>query len=298
MKVLVTGASGLIGPHACAALTSAGHDVITCSRSELNAKASHHIVGDLLDSEFRKKVIRTEQPDGLLHLAWQTTHGHFWNAKDNPNWRDASIDLLNRFHDHGGKRATIAGSCAEYDWQNCTEKLGESANCLPATLYGQEKLRLAHHCLDLNTQGASIAWGRLFLLCGPHENPGRFVPAITNALLDDQSAKMSSGNQVRDFMHVADAGEAFAQVFEHNDFKGIVNIASGEGHSLLSVANLLRTIIGRGGLAPGSMPDRPDDPPFLVADTTLLKQKIGFRPKYDLKAALETCVDWWQAHEI
>ncbi|MEQ8286827.1 NAD(P)-dependent oxidoreductase [Thalassospira sp.] len=298
MKVLVTGANGLIGPYACAALIAAGHDVMTCGRSVPATPDSHHITGDLLDPVFREKLIRDERPDGLIHLAWQTKHGHFWNAPDNPDWREASIDLLNRFLDSGGARATLAGSCAEYDWLDSKDgaKLGEDAFCAPATLYGQEKLTLARHCLDLNEQGASIAWGRLFLLCGPDENPARFVPSVTKALLANESAKMSSGTQVRDFMHVADAGSAFAQVLD-SQFKGIVNIASGKGQSLLSVANSLHDLIGRGTVLAGSLPDRQDDPPYLVANTDILENTIGFQPKFDLTSALKNCIDWWNDHE-
>jgi nucleoside-diphosphate-sugar epimerase len=300
MKVLVTGANGLIGPYACAKLVTVGHDVITCGRStpKVGNLPGQHISGDLLDADFRKQLIETERPEGLLHLAWQTKHGHFWNAPDNPDWRDASIDLLERFHDHGGKRAVLAGSCAEYDWQEIApgQKLTEDATCKPHTLYGQEKLKLAHHCLDLNTQGASIAWGRLFLLCGPKEPTARFVPAITRALLEGETARMSSGKQIRDFMHTADAGAAFAKLIDHS-FTGLINIATGEGNSLLDVAATIKTLIGRGTIAAGSLPDRPDDPPYLVANTSQLTQTIGFKPEFNLTSALRDCIDWWQHNE-
>jgi nucleoside-diphosphate-sugar epimerase len=300
MKVLVTGANGLIGPYACQKLIAAGHDVITCSRStpEAGSLAGLHITGDLLDGSFRKHLIETERPEGLIHLAWQTKHGHFWNAPDNPDWREASIDLLHRFHDKNGKRAVLAGSCAEYDWQGIApgQKLTEDATCNPHTLYGQEKLELAQHCLDLNAQGTSIAWGRIFLLCGPKEPPARFVPAITRALLAGETAKMSSGKQIRDFMHTADAGAAFAKVFDH-PFTGLINIANGEGHSLLEVAETLKTLIAQGSIAAGSIPDRPDDPPYLVADSSKLKQTVGFNCEFDLTSALQNCINWWQRNE-
>lgn len=297
MKVLVTGANGLIGPYACAKLKLAGHDVITCGRSALHdtTASDRHVSGDLLDGAFRKKLITSERPEGLIHLAWQTKHGHFWNAPDNPEWRKASIDLLDRFLDKGGKRAVLAGSCAEYDWQGIKpdQKLTEDAPCNPHTLYGQEKLKLARHCLYLNTKGAAIAWGRLFLLCGPKEAPARFVPAIIRALLAGETAKMSSGKQIRDFIHTADAGAAFAKLIDHS-FTGIINIASGQGHSLLEVAELIKTLVGSGTIAAGSIPDRPDDPPYLVADTSILSETVGFNRDIDLQSALQSCIEWWQ----
>ncbi|MEK9843544.1 MULTISPECIES: NAD(P)-dependent oxidoreductase [Thalassospira] len=296
MKVLVTGANGLIGSHTCRALLASGYDVLTCGRS--GSQSSSHQVGDLLDPDFRSRIMRDERPDGLIHLAWQTKHGYFWNAPDNADWRVASIDLLDRFLEIGGTRAVLAGSCAEYDWtiSEIGKKTCETDACVPGTLYGQEKLKLARHCQNLIDQGSSIAWGRLFLLCGPGEYPARFVPAVTKALLAGETAKMSSGKQVRDFMHVADAGTAFASVFE-STFKGILNVASGEAHSLLSVANSVQQLVGRGQVSAGTLPDRPDDPPYLVADTSILHDTIGFESKYNLISALKSCIEWWRSHE-
>jgi nucleoside-diphosphate-sugar epimerase len=97
-------------------------------------------------------------------------------------------------------------------------------------------------------------------------------------------------------MHVEDAGTAFAAVFE-STFNGILNIASGDGHSLLSVANTLQRLIERGQISAGSLPDRPDDPPCLVADTSILQDTIGFKSKFDLITALESCIAWWRNHE-
>lgn len=96
-------------------------------------------------------------------------------------------------------------------------------------------------------------------------------------------------------MHVADAGGAFAKLIDH-PFTGVINIATGESHSLLEVAETLRTLIGRGTIAAGSMQDRPDDPPFLVADTSKLTETVGFRREFGLIPALEDCIKWWRTH--
>ncbi|WP_417834876.1 NAD-dependent epimerase/dehydratase family protein [Thalassospira xiamenensis] len=297
MKVLVTGATGLIGVHTVKSLLDAGINVVTCGRSStgiVGLPSVSHRSGDLLDAAFHKTVVDTERPDGLLHLAWQTKHGHFWNALDNHDWHDASRDLIDRFLQSGGSRVVVSGSCAEYDWRNIPVgmKLSEDAPCGPATLYGQQKLRLLVHCHDLIKSGAAVAWGRLFFLLGPHEDRARFIPSITTKLLAGETADMSSGQQIRDFMHVKDVGRAFATLMQ-DDITGAINIASGNGYSLLEIATRLQRKIGLGTLNAGGFPDRPDDPPYLVADTGRLSRMIGFTAEYDLDSALSDCINFW-----
>jgi nucleoside-diphosphate-sugar epimerase len=44
----------------------------------------------------------------------------------------------------------------------------------------------------------------------------------------------------------------------------------------------------------GALPDRPDDPPYIVADTTRLDREVGWRPTRDLDAAVRETVAWWR----
>ena len=90
---------------------------------------------------------------------------------------------------------------------------------------------------------------------------------------------MTAGTQVRDFLHVSDAGDAFAALAA-SEVEGAVNIASGSGVSLLEVAGLIAGQTG-GVEASGSgrSPRRPNDPPSLVADVSRLREQVGWRPR-------------------
>ena len=72
----------------------------------------------------------------LLHLAWYAEPGAFWTApRTPPGWRRRS-GLVDEFAAAGGRRAVLAGTCAEYDW---TARLGccaRTRHCAPATFYG------------------------------------------------------------------------------------------------------------------------------------------------------------------
>jgi nucleoside-diphosphate-sugar epimerase len=90
---------------------------------------------DLLDSEKVSALLKKVKPTHLLHFAWITAHGEFWTSLENLRWVRASLDLLEAFVKNGGRRAVVAGTCAEYDWQYgyCSEQI---TPLIQTTLYG------------------------------------------------------------------------------------------------------------------------------------------------------------------
>ena len=285
MRVLVTGGSGFVGAPTVRQLTAAGHEVI----------APSHRSYDILDALGRAQLISDAKADTLIHLAWETRHAYFWVAPENVQWRDASIDLFRRFLDAGGTRIVMSGSCAEYDWQNAsTDPLHETTTpCIPHMPYGDAKLETLHACSEFMDAGASIAWGRLFFLMGPAENPLRLVPAIVRPLLSGKRASMSAGTQIRDFMDVDDAAGAFVALAASN-VTGPVNIASGEGLALREIAQYAFDIIANGELGLGDLPMRPVDPPVLLADVDRLTQEVGYTWQYDWKSSIDRCIAYWR----
>jgi nucleoside-diphosphate-sugar epimerase len=284
MRILVTGGHGFIGKAAVESLASQGHEVFAPRRSEC----------DLLDATSRQELLDRTRPETLVHLAWQTKHGVFWTAPDNVSWRDATIGFLHEFLESGGRRAVLAGTCAEYDWHTGAKRLVETAPCKPATLYGRCKHETFTACEKLVAEGVSIAWGRLFLLMGPRETPARFMPSIIRPMLQGHTAQMSDGRGLRDFMHCADAGAAFGALATH-EMTGAINIASGHGVSLVDVAKIAAARIPNGQLDIGALPPREDEPDALVADVTRMTQELKFIPRHTIESAVEECVEYWKA---
>lgn len=290
-RVLVTGASGLIGKPAVAALLGQGHEVHAVTRSVPEASPDGVIwhACDLLAPDAAEDVVRKVCATHLLHLAWVTEHGEFWNAPQNIFWKEVTQRLIEAFQACGGTRVVVAGSCAEYDWTNLGDGLcREGVTPLnPHTLYGRTKLETLEWLegLVVNT-GISYAWGRVFLLFGEGENPGRLVPSVATALLEGREARCSSGTQIRDFMDARDVGSAFA-VLLMSSIEGAVNIASGEAHTIGEVVTMLGEISGHPELVRlGALPDRADDPPKLVACVDRLYKETNFVAKHKLRESL------------
>jgi len=295
-RVLVTGASGLIGKHAVAALVAHGYEVhgVARTRPVMSPPGVIWHSCDLLSDGAAKKLAAEVQATHLLHLAWVTEHGQFWAAEQNRDWQAASQRLIEAFRENDGQRVVMAGSCAEYDWKRLGDGVcRENETPLkPHTLYGQCKLEFSQWLETFAAQtDLSQAWGRVFLLYGVGENENRLVPSIVLALNAGREAKCSSGVQVRDFMAARDVGWGFSALLM-SSVEGPVNVASGEPHTIAEVAGALGEFSGHPELVRmGAFPDRSDDPPVLVADATRLRTEVGFAPVLGFRDALKQAYD-------
>jgi len=321
-RILVTGASGFVGRNTLGPLRTLGFEVhgTVESRDVLDERGVVEHDVDLLDSHQIRRLIRDVAPSHLLHLAWCTEHGKYWEALENLDWVAASLTLARAFHEHGGKRMVMAGSCAEYDWAapNRTAQetnppppqggspAGEESRetsacvegvtpCRPATLYGISKYALHTLISAFNDRaGISGAWARIFLLYGPNEDSRRLVASVIRSLLSGEPAECTHGEQVRDFLHVADAGSALAALV-NSGVEGPVNLASGKAVPLSELLHVLGKQLGRGDLIRlGARPAPPNDPLVLAANTRRLNEEVGWEPAMDLETGLEATISWWR----
>jgi nucleoside-diphosphate-sugar epimerase len=286
-RALVTGASGFVGRAAVAALAAAGYEVHAVSRGHGEGPAWYAV--DLLQSDAAEELIRTTRPSHLLHLAWTTEHGRYWEDPANSDWVAATRRLLDSFGDAGGSRFVLAGSCAQYDWSGA-EPLSETGTPRrPATLYGRAKQEAAE---IVEASGLATATALLFFPYGPRERPERLVPSVARQLLLGKEAPTSSGTQVRDFLHVSDCGDALAALVDSN-VTGSVNVGSGEGTSVAALAEAVARIVGRPDLLRlGALPG--GDETSVVAGVDRLRDEVGFSPRLSLEEGLRDAVEWWR----
>ena len=296
-KVLLTGAGGFIGSHCIEPLLERGFEVHAVSAKDRRNHRRENVEwhhADLHNAEHVLRLIAEVKPQYLLHLAWDVTPGFYWNSLENLRWVRTSLGLFQAFIDSGGKRAVMAGSCAEYDWSYgfCTEY---QTPLSPNTLYGVCKSSLNQLTGAAGEQAeVSTAWGRLFFLFGPGEHIDRLVPTVVTSLLRGEYVPCTHGEQVRDYIYVKDAAAAFAALLD-SSVKGPVNIASGRPIFLKDIIGLAAREVGRQDKVRfGAIAAAGDDPPLLLADTRRLKDSVGFEPAYSLEDGVLETVDWWK----
>jgi len=297
-RILLTGASGFIGSNALELLLADGHEVhAVARRSGAPREGVVWHERDLLAPGSPEQLARTVGAEQLLHLAWYAEPGRFWSAPENERWIDATLRLLRAFGEAGGGRAVLAGTCAEYAWGD--ELLSEDSTPLaPGTLYGACK-HATHIAAAAVAEelGVSLAWGRIFFLYGPGEEPGRLVSDVARGLLRGEDVPTTEGLQRRDFMHVRDvAGAMVALLLSQVD--GAVNIASGEPVEVREIITLIASqarAADRVGF--GALPQRPGEPEVIAGDPRRLRDAVGFHPAVGLQQGIAETVGWWRSRQ-
>jgi nucleoside-diphosphate-sugar epimerase len=290
-RVLLTGATGFLGRRVVPLLVDAGYEVHVVARTPARGENVHAHAANLLRQDEQRELLRRVRPTHMVHLAWHTPPGQFWTAEENRAWLASSVELLRNFAGAGGKRWVGAGTCAEYDWSR-GGRFREADPCRPHTLYGECKNALRAASAELGQElGIEVAWGRIFYPYGPGEPDARLVPSVIRALLAGQAAPCTEGKQVRDYVYVDDVARAFVLLLQ-SEFKGPVNIASGEGVSVRRVVTAVAELVGRPELVQfGALPARDFEPAEVTADVTTLRSlgfEIGVGLREGLRRAVET----------
>lgn len=261
-RVIVTGASGLIGKEVLPALRNRGYEVLPIRSAQTN------LLTDPLPF----------QATHLLHLAWVTTPGLYWQDPSNLPWLYKSLSHIEQFFQTGGTRVVTIGTCAEYAWDS--PLLSEfTTPTRPRTLYGAAKLSLGLLTEALARRyKRSSAHARLFYLYGADESPQRLVGGALQAFRDKRPFPTTNGLQKRDYLPVAQVAEALAALLD-SAVEGPCNIGAGASISIRDLLLQIAAPLQASHLIHWGAKERPsDDPDDLIADIHRLTREVGWQP--------------------
>ena len=299
MRVLLTGAAGFVGSRVARVLLREGCEVHACVRSDPNGRLDEILPDLRLESldlratgELEALVSRI-RPELAVHCAWYATPGTYLTSAENRVHVEIGLALARALAAAGARRLIGIGTCFEY--APSLEALSEDSPLLPKSVYAQSKLELARALEHMSADAQiDVAWARLFYLYGPYEDERRLVPTVIRALLELKPARTTSGQQLRDFLHVDDVAEALWAVARSGS-SGPVNIGSGRPTAVRSLVLELARIVGHPELIElGAVPQAADDPPAVWADNGRLIEECGWSPRFSLEAGLRDTVAWWR----
>jgi nucleoside-diphosphate-sugar epimerase len=270
MTVLLTGAAGFVGRQilralgerncrVCPVVRQGKQDRIAPSRGIESIVTSPDIFAE--SEGWWADVCRGV--DTVIHAAWYAEPGHYLQSPKNGDCLAGTLRLAEGAIAAGVRRFVGIGTCFEYDLS--IGQLAIDTPLKPATAYAQAKvdtyLALTRR---LPPKGVEFAWCRLFYLYGEGEDPRRLVPYLRAQLAAGNPAELSSGEQVRDFLDVADAGRTIAET-ALGPRQGPVNICSGTPITVRQLAERIADEYGRRDLLRfGARATNLTDPPVVV----------------------------------
>jgi nucleoside-diphosphate-sugar epimerase len=301
VRVLLTGATGFVGSQVARVLVAAGCDVQALVRPGAGRERLAGLEGRLatiegdLASVADAGVLRRIAPEVCIHLAWYAEPRRYLHAVgENLASLRTSLDLVEALAAAGCRRLVAAGTCAEYGVPAGRTPLDEQAPLRPATPYARAKAALALAAQDIAAEaGMEFAWARLFFLYGPWEHPARVIPSAVLACLRGEAFPATAGEQVRDYLHVADAAAALWAVAASGK-AGPVNVCSGEGVTLRSVLEAVEAASGRPGtIRYGEVPYGQGEWMWMRGTNARLLE-TGWSPRFSLEAGIASTVTWWR----
>jgi nucleoside-diphosphate-sugar epimerase len=301
-SILVTGATGFIGPHLARRLTAAGAQVTCLMLSEAELRAlpagvTGH-VADLRDASAVRTAVQAIRPAIVFHLAavGVTDFGIDPITAVQVNV-EGTLDLLTALEGTGYRRFVFVGTSHEYGSNR--PPFREEQPPAPANVYAASKSAAWLFCqMYHRTRGWPVVSVRPFGVYGPGQRPPAFLPALIHTALRGQDFPMTGGKQVRDLIYVKDVVEGMIHAAAVPDIEGqVFNLCSGEVVSLAELAQRVVTLMGdpiRVNL--GALPYRPGEMWRMVGDNSRARQVLEWQPTTPLAEGLRRTIAWCATH--
>ena len=318
MKILVTGGAGYIGSHVVLALCEGGYEVVVLddlssgNREAVDDRAEF-IQGSTLNND--NVATALNGVDAVIHLAAFKAAGESMidPGKYSQNNISGTISLLNAMITYEVDKFIFSSTAAVYGYPKYLP-LDENHPLEPINYYGFTKLEIERILKWYGElKGLKYATLRYFNAAGYdsqrriqflEKNPANLIPIVME-VASGRREKMevfgndydtSDGTGVRDYIHVTDLATAHVKAIEYlNENESIIlNLATGESHSVLDVINKTKEISGKN--IPYHIVDRrPGDPAELYAGTTLAFDQLDWKANHSgLKSLIETT---WEVYK-
>jgi UDP-glucuronate 4-epimerase len=329
MKVLITGAAGFIGMHCALRLLARGDTVIgvdnlndyydvSLKHARLARLTQHDgfvfVKASIEGRPAIEQVFATHQPERVINLAAQA--GVRYSLENPHAYVEANLagfmNVLEVCRHSKIDHLVYASSSSVYGG-NTKMPFSEAHNVdHPVSLYAATKKAnelMAHtysHLYDLPTSGL-----RFFTVYGPWGRPDMALFKFAKAIRAGQPIEVyNHGQMIRDFTYVDDIAEGVIRVLDkvataNPDFDPalpdpataaapyrLFNIGNGQPTPLMDYIAALENAMGITATKT-MLGMQPGDVPATSADTSALRDWVGFAPNTPVKEGVTRFVEWY-----
>lgn len=274
MMILITGSTGFVGQHVVEECSIRGHGVIAVARplseyKNIDSGQFGYIYCELLDLS----VDHLKGIDLIIHLAASGV-----SSKEAPWPELLKVNILGTHHIcHVASLArvpiVIAGSAKEYGLSGLMyEKIPVSAPLEPVTYHAASKAAAYLVASSIaRTTSNPTTYLRIFNAYGPKQNPLSLWPSLYTSAIKGLDFRISSGSQLRDFIHVTRVASLIVtfgeMIRDAPDVLSVYNIGTGEGQTVSSFCeDWWDRLKAKGKIIKGAIPERIDDFDSCIAD--------------------------------
>ena len=308
MKVLITGASGLIGKEVGKILSQNGHEVLALTRDAKRTKSLLPFQATCIEwtqdspNFTEDQISKLKNTDVVVNLMGESLSDHRWTEAVKKKLIDSRVrgtkTLMASLAKSGLPKTWIQASAIGFYGESKNEVLTESSP--------KGKGFLADLCdawegtlddLDANTRKIILRTGIVF------SHQGGAFPEMLSPLLKGVGGAIGSGDQLFSLIHVEDAARFIVHAVEKEAVKGVYNLVCDEQISQKELTKklaqflhvkmgpsvpgfALKVILGEmSGMLLESQP---------VKDTRF--SEVGFKRKYETIDAILKEVTRWHQH--
>jgi len=302
MRVLVTGGAGFIGSHVAEGFLSLGHEVAVLDN--LSSGLRENIPGgarffeaDITEREDVRRVFDEFRPEVVDHHAAQidvrkSVDDPVFDARTNIL---GSLNLVSESVRCGVRRFIYASTGGVMYGEPKRLPAVESDPVHPICAYGVSKHTVEHYLeLYRMLHGLPCVILRYANVYGPRQNPhgeaGVNAIFIGKMLSGETPTIFGTGEQLRDYVYVADIVDANARSLERGEGE-VLNIGSGVGTSVNDIYVLLARIIGFDRPARYA-PARTGEIERVYLDASKAGRVLEWRPTVAFDEGLRRTVEW------
>lgn len=313
-RVLVTGATGMVGAWLVKELLSRGASVVGLVRdadpqSELyrsgDVRGISVVNGRLEDFSTVERAVNEHGTDVVFHLGAQTIVGAAHRAPL-PTFESnirGTYHLLEACRRHADlvSRVVVASSDKAYGSQPDLPYTEESP------LDGRHPYEVSKSCADLLartyhvTYGLPVAIARCGNIYGGGDlNWSRIVPGTVRSILEGRAPVIrSDGTYVRDYIYVEDVVEAYLRLAERIGEPGVrgeaFNFSTETPLSVLELVERIRGLMDGGAeMEPEVLDVAEGEIQEQYLSAAKARSRLDWTPDHDLEAGLRATIDWYR----